>query len=170
MSLEPAFTIHPDTAAARGAAEQLFARIAVALREMLPASADIRHIGATAIPGCLTKGDLDIVVRVEPKDFTQADAALADRFARNVGSVRTDSFSAFEDTASLPPLGIQLTVVGGPYDDFHLFTDALTRDQQLVAKYNELKMRFDGMPMNDYRSAKDSFIAEVLASFARSTD
>lgn len=166
MPAEPNFTIHPDTAMARAAAEQLFTQIASTLRELLPASAEIRHIGATAITGCLTKGDLDIVVRVEQEHFARADELLAKRFARNTGSVQAGTFSAFEDAGSSPPLGIQLTAVDGPYDDFHLFVDALQRDPQLVAKYNGLKSRFDGQPMQDYRAAKDAFIAEVLASIA----
>jgi GrpB-like predicted nucleotidyltransferase (UPF0157 family) len=167
MPAEQNFTIHPDAAIARAAAEQLFTRITSALRELLPASAEIRHIGATAISGCLTKGDLDIVVRVEQEHFAGADELLADRFARNTGSVRTDSFSAFEDTETSPPLGVQLTAIDGPYDDFHLFVEALLRDPRLVTAYNELKSRFEGQPMQDYRAAKDAFIAEVLASTAR---
>ena len=134
MSAEPNFTIHPDTAAVRAAAEELFTQVASALRALLPASAEIRHIGATAIPGCLTKGDLDIVVRVEQQHFARADELLAQRFARNTGSVRTGAFSAFEDTEASPPLGIQLTAVDGPYDDFHLFVDALQRDPHLVER------------------------------------
>ncbi len=52
----------------------------------LPTSADIRHIGATTVWGCLTKGDLDVVVRVSLGDFPEADAVLSALFARNVGS------------------------------------------------------------------------------------
>jgi GrpB-like predicted nucleotidyltransferase (UPF0157 family) len=60
----------------------------------LPATADVRHIGATAVPDCLTKGDLDIVVRVPSDDFADADTALATLFARNEGSIRTEGFSS----------------------------------------------------------------------------
>ncbi|WP_334493720.1 GrpB family protein [Bradyrhizobium sp. AZCC 1614] len=52
---------------------------------MLPTSAEMHHVGATAIPGCLTKGDLDIVIRVDAADFSQVDAQLAERFSRNLG-------------------------------------------------------------------------------------
>jgi GrpB-like predicted nucleotidyltransferase (UPF0157 family) len=34
--------------------------------------ADIQHIGSTAIPNSITKGDLDIQVRVGKKDFSGA--------------------------------------------------------------------------------------------------
>ena len=167
MTVEQTFEIHPELIVAHEAAERLFSRVATRLRELLPASADIRHIGATAIPGCLTKGDLDIVARVEQQDFAWSDQALANDFSRNTGSVRTDSFSAFEDATTSPHLGIQLTAVGGPYDFFHLFVDVLNQDPSLVASYNELKSRFNGRPMSEYREAKDNFVVEVLAKRSR---
>ena len=164
MSDEPDFSLHPDPAVASAAAHELFERTATTLRLLLPASADIRHIGSTSIPGCLTKGDLDVVVRVLAADFPAADAALATRYPRNTGSSRTDAFSAFEDPESSPHLGIQLAAIDGPYDDFHRFADVLRRDAALVARYNALKIKFDGRPMAEYRTAKDAFIAEVLAA------
>ncbi len=164
---EPNFALHADAAEARAAAERLFVRIAAVLTGLLPASADIHHIGATAVPGCLTKGDLDIVVRVPQAVFAAADAALAARFARNVGSKRTDSFSSFEDAATSPHLGIQLTVVGSADDMFHLFVAALSEDPELVAAYNALKRRFDGAPMHVYRAAKGAFVGDVLSRRGR---
>lgn len=162
MPSEPDFALHADHAQARADAERLFARISPELARILPASADIRHVGATAVPGCLTKGDLDIVVRIAAEDFVAADAALAGRFARNAGSKRTDAFSSFEDDATSPHLGIQLTVVGGEDDCFHLFVDALGRNPELVARYNTLKHQHDGSPMDVYRAAKSAFIRDVL--------
>lgn len=115
---EAVFSLHPDPDVARAEAERLFARVEEELRSLLSAPADIRHVGATAVPGCLTKGDLDVVVRVEADAFVEADRALSVRFPRNDGSKRTDSFSAFEDSGVVPHLGIQLTVVGGADDYF----------------------------------------------------
>lgn len=160
---EAVFSLHPDPDVARVEAERLFARVEEELRSLLSAPADIRHVGATAVPGCLTKGDLDVVVRVEADAFVEADRALSVRFPRNDGSKRTDSFSAFEDSGVVPHLGIQLTVVGGADDYFHLLADALRRDPVLVDAYNALKVRFDGQPMDTYREAKSAFIRDVLA-------
>jgi len=39
--------------------------------------ADIQHVGSTSIPNSLTKGDIDIQVRVDQKQFTQAVEALS---------------------------------------------------------------------------------------------
>lgn len=158
------FSLHSDWEAAAAAAALLFERISAELRPLLPASAEIRHIGATAITGCLTKGDLDIVVRVDARDFTNADRLLEHAFERNTGSIRTDSFAAFEDRETSPHLGIQLTSIAGPNDDFHLFVDIVRADPALVARYNELKRRHDGRPMDEYREAKARFVTEVLHS------
>ena len=161
MSNEPPFQL-VDTEHAREKAQRLFERVRNSLVPLLPSDVDIRHIGATAVPGCLTKGDLDIVIRVPGKAFQQADALLARHFARNDGSVRTASFSAFEDATTDPHLGIQLTMISGPHDFFHLFVEALRRSPELVSEYNTLKLLHEGNDMAIYRAAKDAFVERVL--------
>ena len=164
MPDSPYFMLHPDTAAARRAADALFREVAAALEAMLPASAQLRHVGATAVPGCLTKGDLDIVVRVPAADFADAEQMLAARYARNSGSLRTETFASFEDAGTSPHLGIQLAVIDGPEDFFHLFADALLSDRRRIDGYNALKRTFDGKPMDEYRDAKGTFVAKVLSA------
>lgn len=151
-----------DQRALRDRAAHLFGRVRAEPEVALPADCHVLHVGATAIPGCLTKGDLDLVVRCKATDFAKADRVLADRFARNLGSLSTANFSAFEDAASVPPCGVQLTVRGGPLDVFHLFADALRNDAILVGRYNALKRRYDGRSMDAYRDAKAAFVHSVL--------
>lgn len=152
-----------DPARARQQAEHLYGAMRDRLKEALPPSTDIQHIGATVVPGCLTKGDLDLVIRVPADAFIGADLELSSRFARNTGSIHTESFSAFENSASRPPVGIQLVVIDGPYDFFHHFAEALRQSPELVAEYNSLKLAHDGFDMAVYRTAKDAFIERVLA-------
>lgn len=163
MSEEPPFRLI-DAELAYAAAANLFEITRQRLDALLPITADIRHVGSTAIPGCLTKGDLDIVVRVGTPDFAAADAVLASQFSRNEGSLRSETFSSFEDPDSQPHLGIQLTVIDGPQDFFHRFTELLRHSPQLRDDYNALKRRYDGAAMADYRAAKDIFIGCVLAA------
>jgi GrpB-like predicted nucleotidyltransferase (UPF0157 family) len=153
-----------DADSARERAKQLFAEAAKSLAAILPPTVDIWHIGATAIPDCLTKGDVDIVVRVPAEDFDTADSILATQFTRNEGSIRTTSFSAFEDATKQPHLGIQLTVVDGPFDFFHLFIERLQQSPRLIEEYNTLKRLYDGGDMSAYRAAKDAFVERVLAN------
>jgi GrpB-like predicted nucleotidyltransferase (UPF0157 family) len=152
-----------DTAASAASAERAFNRIVGELSALLPAEALVEHIGATAVPGCLTKGDLDIVVRVPEAQFETAKATLTGRYARNLGSCQTRFFAAFADEAAEPPLGVQLVVIGSEFDDFTAFRDRLLADPALVARYNALKRTFDGQDMEVYRAAKSAFIAEALA-------
>jgi GrpB-like predicted nucleotidyltransferase (UPF0157 family) len=67
--------------AARAAYAEHRARIA----EVLP-NAEIEHVGATSVPGALTKGDVDLLVRVEPglfgpfRDALIRDPALLEEY------------------------------------------------------------------------------------------
>ena len=163
MTSEPPFAL-VDTKRAREQAQLLFQAVRNSIVEILPLTADIRHVGATAVEGCLTKGDVDIVVRVSANHFSDADAALASRFSRNSGSTRTDTFSAFEDASCHPHAGIQLTIIDGPYDVFHRFVELLKNSPQLLQEYNSLKRSYEGADMAVYRAAKDAFIERALAS------
>ena len=164
MDGDATFSLANDQGGARRAAEALFASARRDLVPILPASAEVLHVGATAIPGCLTKGDLDVAVRVDADDFPSVEATLAARFPRNAGSIRTTDFAAFADAGASPALGIQVTTRGGDFDVFHCFAAALRADSTLVAGYNALKIRCEGAPMDAYRAAKDVFIADVLRS------
>jgi GrpB-like predicted nucleotidyltransferase (UPF0157 family) len=164
MAHDETLKLAPDPDAARGAAEILFCMVASELAAVLPASAEVLHIGATAVRGCLTKGDLDVVVRIDRADFPAAQALLIERLDRNAGSTRTDEFAAFEDAHRSPHLGVQLTVKGGRFDVFHHFVEALRADPALVRRYNDLTQRFRHQPIADYRAAKDAFVVEVLAA------
>lgn len=124
--------------------------------------AEIEHVGSTAIPGALTKGDLDILVRVAAAEFRVAEEVLSGLFPRNDGTPRTDAFASFKEDSAEPALGIQLVVRGADWDVFSQFRDALKADPRLVHEYNQLKQTFDGRAMDDYRAAKEQFVERVL--------
>ncbi|WP_439891923.1 GrpB family protein [Ralstonia sp. 25C] len=154
---------HP---AASAQADAAFHAFVARWASRLPASADIVHVGSTAIPGCLTKGDLDICVRADRADVAHIDALLAACYARNAGSFRSDDFSAFKDDAHQPPLGVQLVARGSELDVFVRFCDCLLRSSELVAAFNALKAAHAGRSMASYRLAKADFIAKVLSAAA----
>ena len=165
MIAEPPFTI--DESGHAHNAAQLYDTIRPQLAAMLPEGADIRHLGATAVAGCLTKGDLDIVVRVEPWLFLVADAALSAHYARNTGSTRSEAFSAFEDDQQRPHLGIQLVAIGSELDVFHSFAEALASSPQRLAQYNAMKSAHHGAEMAVYREAKSRFVEKVIAELSK---
>jgi GrpB-like predicted nucleotidyltransferase (UPF0157 family) len=133
------------------------------IARLLP-SAEIQHIGSTAISGATTKGDLDVLVRVSRDAFARANKLLSARYARNTESLRSRSFASFKDDKSDPPTGIQLVVRGSAQDHFQKFRDAMNADASLVRRYNELKGLAAGRSMAEYRRRKGKFIQKVLAS------
>lgn len=146
-------------------AAQLFEQTKEQLEVLLP-WADIQHVGATAVPGSITKGDLDIVVRVPNDRLGASDQILADLFERNTGSDRTSEFSAFEKKNSDPTLGVQLVGIGSENDCFHKWVRLLARDAELLEAYNRLKRDHAGGEMETYREAKSAFIQSHLRSNA----
>jgi GrpB-like predicted nucleotidyltransferase (UPF0157 family) len=150
-----------DEKAVRVLVLSVFEELRSTLRELLP-DVQIEHIGSTSIPGSLTKGDLDVCVIVERSAFREADRVLAERFARNIGSHKTESFSSFVDDAARVPVGIQLAVRGGAEDFFVRWRELLARSTELVKEYNELKAAWHGRSHEGYREAKSRFIEARL--------
>lgn len=130
--------------------------------EKLISGADIQHVGSTAIPYSLTKGDLDIQVRVSELQFSKAVAALSTAYKSNDGSVKTNEFRAFKDDAHTPPLGIQLTVIGSEFDFFWKFREVLLQNERYKIEYDHLKREFEGKDMESYREAKNVFFNKIM--------
>jgi GrpB-like predicted nucleotidyltransferase (UPF0157 family) len=124
-------------------------------------AADVQHVGSTAVPDSLTKGDLDIQVRVADADFADAEAVLASHYQRNAKSDRTRGFASFTDEKARPPLGVQLTAIDAPEDTFHRFRDVLKAHPPLREAYDTLKRGWEGRPMVGYRAEKAAFFAEL---------
>ncbi len=135
------------------------------LRKLLP-GAEIEHVGSTAVPGLLTKGDIDIQVRVPQNAFAQSEQILSAYYPRNENSVRTSDFASFKNAAATPPLGIQLTAAGGQFDVFSKLRDLLRDHPYLIEDFNALKQRHEGRPMEEYRAAKSQWIEALLSNRA----
>jgi len=148
------------THASARAAERLFRRERTRIRRRIP-GAIIEHIGATAIRNLPTKGDLDIVVRINSEDFPAADRALSRLYLRNSENKHTTVFASFKDDNSHPHLGVQLVVIGSEHDDFDLLRDQLRVSVSCRRSLARLKRRFDGRSMNRYRRAKGDAIEQI---------
>jgi GrpB-like predicted nucleotidyltransferase (UPF0157 family) len=138
-----------------------FERLKRELIEVVP-GADVQHVGSTAIAGSLTKGDLDVQVRVTAAEYGEAKETLSRRFEVNEGGFSAPDAISFEDTSEEPSAGIHLTVVGGSADAQWRFRDLLIASESLRREYDELKRRFEGKSMAAYREAKDDFVRRVL--------
>lgn len=145
----------------RDTVARLFQQVEGRLRSLVP-SGDVQHVGSTAIPGSLTKGDLDVQVRVVASDYSAAKEKLSKIYAINIGGFASDDAVSFEDYSTEPSLGVHLTVIGGTADIQWKFRDLLVASADLREQYDQLKRRFDGGSMEKYREAKAEFVSRVL--------
>ncbi len=130
------------------------------VRDVLP-WAEVREVGSTAVHGVLGKQDIDLLARVPEDRFQEAFEALAERFEHNPKQLHTEEYAGFI-ISRIPDVALQLTVKGGPHDDFEPFLQLLRTDPALRRAYNELKRAWDGKPMEAYRQAKAAFIERAL--------
>ena len=146
--------------------EKVFSEEKIKILLLLP-TADVEHIGGTSIPGLLTKGDLDINVRVEAGEYGAAVEVLKSMYDINQSENWADGdYASFKSDKLKVDFGVQLTVKGAPHDFFLKFRDILRANPALVGELNALKQSFEGKPMDDYRKAKGEFIEKVLAQQA----
>ena len=140
---------------------QQFENLRVELEALVP-GADIQHVGSTAILGSLTKGDLDVQVRVVASKYSPAKDRLSRIYQVNLGGFAADDAISFEDYRSEPHIGIHLTVIGGSADIQWRFRDLLKASESLRREYDDLKRQFEGGSMSKYRDAKERFVTRVL--------
>lgn len=144
-------------------AARCFEAVAADLYARLP-YAEIEHVGSTSVPACVTKGDIDVLVRVGAADFAQAQTALDGLLARSPRNEPTDSYTEYDYSGERFSASVQLATAGGFHDcHFHWLKAVLTSDPEALRLYNELKLRCDGGSMEEYRDAKESLIESLLA-------
>ena len=123
--------------------------------------ADIQHVGGTSVSGLLTKGDLDLNVRVSAERFDETVECLKSMYKINQPENWTDTYASFKDDDSYAlPLGIQVTVIDSSEDYFVKHRQALLSDPDLIERFNEVKVKFEGKNMGDYRNAKSRFLED----------
>lgn len=157
VNLRPADELMPQV-------ERVLSRVFARLRALLP-DAELHHVGATALPGALTKGDIDVLVRVAPERFQAAVDVLRQHFLVKQPDNWTSEFASFgDDTGPELPLGIQV-VVRNSSDDFFLFLhDYFTSHRDALRAYNRLKRAHAGEGPEGYWKAKNDFLAKILSS------
>ena len=134
------------------------------LREVLP-DAEIHHVGATSLPGAITKGDVDLVVRVDRANFGAVIALLCTRYSRKQVENWSSTFGSFgDDDGYALPLGIQVVVRDAEEDIFLPQRDYLLAHRDVLDKYNRIKSEHAGDAGNGYWQAKNAFFSELMNS------
>ena len=142
--------------------QRSFARIAEDVSAILP-GAEVEHVGATAVAGCVTKGDVDVLVRVTRDAFPSAMDTLDATLQRSVRNDPTGEYVEYDFNSAGCYGSVQLAVAGSWHDRrFRRLKSVLASDDAALARYNELKRYHDGLSMTDYRIAKAAFIDALL--------
>ncbi len=124
----------------------------------------VHHIGATAIPGALTKGDLDVLLRVRRDQFAAAIDLLRLRFPVKQPENWNSDFASFgSNTGFAIPVGIQLVVADSEADFFLFIRDYLLTHPEALTEYNRLKRSHADCSAEEYRRAKSAFFESLLA-------
>jgi predicted kinase/GrpB-like predicted nucleotidyltransferase (UPF0157 family) len=149
------------TAELAAVAEAVVAEVEASLRELLPGS-QIEHTGATSLPDGVTKGDVDLNIRVPAAGFADAVEVLREWFSVSQPENWTTTFASFSDAAHALPVGLQVTVIGSPDDFLVPLRDLMRTDTRLRQEYERCKRSAAGRGPSGYWAAKNALLTDVL--------
>jgi hypothetical protein len=115
--------------------------------------------GPASMPGVLTKGDLDLQLRVPPDQFDVAVRRLSEIYARASVHAWAATLAVF-DVSAAEPAGLAVTPIGSPHD--RRFTSTWLRlrsEPDLLREYNTIKTDFYGTA--EYESRKSAFFDKI---------
>jgi GrpB-like predicted nucleotidyltransferase (UPF0157 family) len=145
--------------------DQVFSCLCADIAALLP-DLEVHPIGATAIPDAITKGDIDVLLRVPKARFLSTTAQIASRFSIKQPENWTAEFSSFgEDDRYALPVGIQIVVEDSTEDFLLYLRDRLRDDPALLAAYNRCKQRAVGRGKEAYWEGKNAFFQVLLQGF-----
>ncbi|HHP0346776.1 GrpB family protein [Acinetobacter baumannii] len=140
---------------------QLFNLYRKQISALLP-SAQIEHIGSSAIPNAISKGDLDIYIEVMPEQFEFAIEQLKTlNFIEKQNTLRTDELCMLESLNN-DDVAFQVVVTDSVFTFFLTFRNKLMSSPLLVKEYNQLKLACNYLDHDQYRKIKSDFINRVL--------
>jgi acyl-CoA thioester hydrolase len=135
------------------ALDERIAELRAAIRALVP-HAHVEHVGATAVPGLPTKGDLDLQVRVHRERFEDAKETLARHYRPYDHAYQAPDGASFDVDHPRHPAMLHLTVIDSEADEQWVFRELLREDPALLSSFRQLRHAFDGRPMDDWRAAK----------------
>ncbi len=143
---------------------QLYEEIASVVLQLLP-EARVEHIGASSIPGAISKGDLDIFVGLDREELERVITELERNGYRvKPNTLRNKSLCMLEIDSYQYPVALQVVANGSRFEMFLAFRDAIRKSEALLREYNQMKYLCEGISENCYRSRKSEFIEKVLSS------
>jgi GrpB-like predicted nucleotidyltransferase (UPF0157 family) len=142
--------------------EATFEDLEQRLRHIVP-GARVEHVGASALPGALSKGDLDVFVGVPPVDHAPSVALIETLgFRVKPHTLRTPALCMLETDQFGYDVAIQVVANDSRFEFFLTFRDRVRADPALLHAYNAIKRSHDGGDVEAYRAEKSAFIQRVL--------
>jgi len=118
--------------------------------------------GGSSVPGALTRGDVDLHLRVPPAQFATAVALVRRDHAVVHPEIWCATLATFAVDAPLPA-GLAVTPVGSEHDVRFTRTWQLLRDDpRLLAAHNRLKVEADALDPGRYEDLKSAFFTRLL--------
>ncbi|MGK3628176.1 GrpB family protein, partial [Acinetobacter sp. A11] len=140
---------------------QLFNSYQKDISALLP-FAKIEHIGSSAIPNAISKGDLDIYIEVMSEQFEFAIEQLKTlNFIEKQNTLRTHELCMLESLNN-DDVAFQIVVTDSVFTFFLTFKNKLISSPTLVNEYNQLKLQCSHLDPDQYRTIKSDFINRVL--------
>jgi GrpB-like predicted nucleotidyltransferase (UPF0157 family)/GNAT superfamily N-acetyltransferase len=127
--------------------------------------ARIEHVGASSVNGCISKGDLDILVAVDKESFQVALEKIKSlEFYEKKDTLRTDELCMLiTDKYEGEDVAIQLIVRGSEFEKFLRLRDILRSCPDILEQYNNLKRISESLDETEYREKKSRFVSSILS-------
>ena len=155
-----------DVGQIRQAAEEAVAALRARINGWLPGLA-VEHVGATALPDGLTKGDVDVALRPAAEDFEHVVEVLSAHFEVAQPENWRPTFASFRDPGSRLPLGVQVSVLGSDDDFLVAIRDRMLEDETSRAAYDRCKQAAAAGTDEDYWQAKNQFLQQLVDELRR---
>ena len=129
---------------------------------------EIEHIGATSLPDGVTKGDVDLNIRVPAERFSETVETLGRRLQVAQPGNWSETFASFSDPSRALPVGLQVTVIGSKDDFLVPLRDLMRADADLRHEYERCKRDAAELGPDGYWAAKNEMLTRIRAQMARS--
>jgi GrpB-like predicted nucleotidyltransferase (UPF0157 family) len=120
------------------------------------------------MPDGVTKGDVDLNIRVPPNNFAGAVDLLRQRYDIAQPGNWSPTYASFSDPSRALPVGLQVTVIGSADDFLVPLRDLMRSDAGLRHEYDRVKRDAAGLGPDGYWAAKNAFLEPIVAQIARS--
>lgn len=129
-------------------------------------SARFEHIGASSVPGSVSKGDLDIFLGVEKEQFNSTIKKLIDiGFEEKKDTLRTNELCMLTTDMYKHDVAIQVVINGSEFESFINFRDFMISRPDLVKELNQIKRDCRGLVPEHYRKIKSEWVEDIIKKY-----